>query len=183
MTRIFFWLLAVAIVAFGTVQVAAHKMPTIIMAGAMKKLEEGYQASANEFGHSDPIKADNQRVVRPSPDLAYSICLYDLTDGAVVVTVPKASNYLSVALYDMGTNNFFHINDGEMTKDLTKIMILPEQSASVQASQSDYEVDSFAFSPTKEGLVLVRRVMMDEQDWPVIQEERKLMKCEAVKLG
>ncbi|MCI5046764.1 MAG: DUF1254 domain-containing protein [Aquisalinus sp.] len=181
MIRVVFWLAGVALVAFGTVQIAAHKMPTIIMAGAMKKLEEGYGADVNEFGHSGPITADNQRVVRPSPDLAYSICLYDLTDGAVAVTVPKAANYLSVALYDMGTNNFFHLNDDEMESDLTRVIILPAGENAGSVTQLSSQAEKVAISPTNEGLVLVRRVLMDEQDWPMIEEERKLMTCEAVK--
>ncbi len=183
MTRIFFWLAGVALIAFGTVQVAAHKLPNIIMVRAIEKLQEGYGADANEFGHSGPITADNQRVVRPSPDLAYSICLYDLTDGPVAVTVPKAANYLSVALYDMGTNNFFHLNDGEMESDLTRVVILPAGEDATSVTHGASQAEKVATSPTKEGLVLVRRVLMDDQDWPVIEEERKLMKCAPLTLG
>ncbi|WP_306251727.1 DUF1254 domain-containing protein [Parvularcula sp. IMCC14364] len=183
MIRIILWLTGIAIIAYGTVQIAARQIPNIIMTRAIETLQQGYDTGYNTFAHSGPITAQNQRIVRPSPDLAYSICLYDVSDGAVAVTVPEAANYLSVALYDMNTDNFFHLNDSEMTGNKTKIIILPPQKDHSPMAVPGYSADRYIAAPTKTGLVLVRRVLMDEQDWPVIEEERRQMTCETVTPG
>ncbi|MGB3754558.1 MAG: DUF1254 domain-containing protein [Parerythrobacter sp.] len=49
-----------------------------------------------------------QTVVRPSPDLAYSICLYDLTAApeGLLVTMAAFDDYASLSFFDARTDNF-----------------------------------------------------------------------------
>lgn len=177
MKRLAIWLIGVGLIGVITAHAAALAFPGIVMKKAVSGLSAAYGAGPNEFGHSGPITAENQRIVRPSPDLAYSICLYDVSAGPVEAYVPKAANYLSVALYDMGTNNFYHINDSEMPAAGVKIVLGTEEQLSTLAPAGS--ADNHAVVPTQTGLVLVRRVITGTGDWPVIEAERAQMSCGA----
>jgi uncharacterized membrane protein len=57
-------------------------------------------------------------VVRPSPDLLYSACPFDLSKGPLKITarVPH-STYWSVSAFDAATNNFFVRDDQQIAGD------------------------------------------------------------------
>lgn len=46
----------------------------------------------------------SREVVRPSPDLAYSACVFDLGDGPVRITVVPGETYTSLSLYAPNTD-------------------------------------------------------------------------------
>lgn len=48
-----------------------------------------------------------QTIVRPSPDLAYAICRFDVSDEPVLLTAPSAETYGSLSIFDSKTNNVF----------------------------------------------------------------------------
>ncbi len=177
MKKLLFWLLGTGLIASAAFHIAGQLMPKVIMQKAMTNLATEYKATPNAFFHSAPITAENQRIVRPSPDLAYSICLFDVSNGPVEVRVPKAANYLSVAFYDTGTNNFFHMNDSEMDAEGATIIINPSNTDTTPLTPVAYPGGRNVLTPTKTGLVLVRRVITDQDDWVPIEEERKQMSC------
>ena len=89
-----------AAIAWHAALVAA---PFALMRIAMRRIAAG--APVNAFVHSPPTRADRQRVVRPSPDLLYSICLFDVSAGPVLVDVPPiAGHYWSVSVFDARTD-------------------------------------------------------------------------------
>ena len=76
----------------------------------------GPKASAT-FGKNQtyfpaPVTASSRDIVLPSPDLLYSVCVFDVSQGPVRVTAnPQLKSYWSVALYAANSDNFFVIND------------------------------------------------------------------------
>ena len=74
------WLLPIAVGALAAAA-AWHATlvatPYALMRVAMKRL--GEQGRTNAFLHAPPTRAERQPVVRPSPDLLYSICVFDLS--------------------------------------------------------------------------------------------------------
>jgi uncharacterized membrane protein len=57
---------------------------------------------------------ERQPVVRPSPDLAYSSCPYDLSDGPIAIDVaPVPGRYSSLSIFDAATDVIFVRNDVE----------------------------------------------------------------------
>ena len=57
---------------------------------------------------------ENQPVVRPSPDLAYSSCPYDLSKGPVLISVtPAPGRYSSLSIFDARTDVVFVRNDAQ----------------------------------------------------------------------
>lgn len=93
---------AVAVGHVGTILGA----PYVIMHGAMKKLSEQGRL-VNAFRFSDRTTSASRWVVRPSPDLAYASCVYDLSDGPILVDVPASPDggYVSVSVFAGNTDN------------------------------------------------------------------------------
>jgi len=59
-----------------------------------------------------PTAAD-RRIPLPSPDLLYSGCALDVTQGPVAVSVTPGSEYLSLSAFDMKSDNVFVTSDRE----------------------------------------------------------------------
>jgi uncharacterized membrane protein len=56
---------------------------------------------------SPRVTPQTQTIVRPSPDLAYAICLIDVSNGPVTITVPTWPEYGSLSVFDAGTDNVY----------------------------------------------------------------------------
>jgi len=80
-------------------------LPRLIMLRTMSVMARS--ASANTILHPPRSGARSRTVVRPSPDLLYSICVYDLraAEGAVRVSIhDMPDTYWSVSVFDADTN-------------------------------------------------------------------------------
>ena len=87
-------------------------LPRLIMLRTVAGISR--QAAANTILHAPRPNANSRGVVRPSPDMLYSICVYDLNaaGGAIrVSTHDMPDTYWSVSLFDVDTNNFYALND------------------------------------------------------------------------
>ena len=77
--------------------------PFVLMSTAMARIGGG--APANQFRFGNLATADNQPIVRPSPDLVYSSCVFDVSDGPVLIDVPAApDSYWSISIFDARTD-------------------------------------------------------------------------------
>lgn len=56
---------------------------------------------------SPRVTPETQSIVRPSPDLAYAICLIDVSKGPVELSVPSWPNYGSLSIFEAGTDNVY----------------------------------------------------------------------------
>ncbi len=171
------WITLTGVIALATLWLTATLAPTVIMQTALERMSTLFGVATNTISHSAPVTADARTVVRPSPDLAYSVCVYDLSESPVLrVALPKSADYLSVALYDAHTNNFFHLNDAQLTTQQATIRLyspsalIPE---GIETSVDDYALNT----PTTRGLVLFRAVVRDTDDWERITQERAALQC------
>jgi uncharacterized membrane protein len=53
------------------------------------------------------VSPETQTIVRPSPDLAYAICLIDVSAGPVALSVPTWPEYGSLSIFDASTDNVY----------------------------------------------------------------------------
>jgi len=135
-----------------------HAIPKVIMVKAM----EGLSARGDGVNTMTlRAKADpyNQFVVRPSPDLLYSTCVYDLEPGPLQVTIGGTDGYLSVSFFDNITNNYETIQGEDLGTDLSRVILVGKG----QAASTD---DLVITSPSRKGLVLVRRQISGENALP-----------------
>lgn len=145
--------------------------PRVIQNIAMDRMVK-LAGGANKMIQAPPASPATREVVRPSPDLLYSICAYDLSSGDVAVRIGPTDGYWSVSGYDDATDNY-HV-----------------------ASYRDHGAAGYAFrlstnrgsgnsrgivvSPTERGVLLVRRRIADEASLVAMQESQKVDSCENV---
>lgn len=85
-------------------------IPRVIMAIATKGIAA--RTGINTMAHGKLATPENQPIVRPSPDLAYSTCAFDLSQGPVRINVvPVAGRYSSLSIFDARTDVAFVRND------------------------------------------------------------------------
>ena len=103
--------------AFGLIFAAAAAWAAIgaIPYGLMKVATDRLgQGGVNTMSYGKLATPERQPVVRPSPDLAYSSCPYDLSKGPVAIDVtPVAGRYSSLSIFDAATDVIFVRNDVE----------------------------------------------------------------------
>ena len=153
--------------------ITLHVLPGLIMGRAMDRIES-LGGDAVGVRHAPPVTADNQTIVRASPDILYSVCLYDLADGPmrIDVTWPTNDNYASVSFYDANTNNFRAISDRDVDGPTTSISL-----ARRFESFAPDQTDAHASAPTTTGLILFRRVIDASSDLDIAETERQGFTC------
>ena len=82
-----------------------NALPGRIMSTARERI--GGQVPLHTWQMSARITPQTQTIVRPSPDLAYAICVIDLSDGPVEISVPTWPEYGSLSVFDANTDNVY----------------------------------------------------------------------------
>ena len=102
-----------------------------------------------------PTTSESRTIVRPSPDLLYVACVYDLAHGPVLVRAPHAPTYLSLSAFAENTDNFFAVNDrGPGSENGLAMLLVPpgDSSGPPAAAAGATRVES----PSLRGIVLAR---------------------------
>ena len=159
------WLPALAaglITAALTFWLVVQAVPGVIMSRALDRLTD-MGAGWNQVWHGPPTDETSRRVVRPSPDILYSVCPYDLSEGPVRLTIPWPDDggYASVSFYDANTNNFEVISDRDRDPaGRNAILLVPGSTFATLPGYETEDDETFVISPTVTGLALYRRVVM-----------------------
>lgn len=141
------WLLLLAV---GTHLACVVLLPRVVMGAAMSRLA-AVSGGVNGARLAPPTEAASRRIVMPSPDMRYAICVYDLADGPVeVVADPRWPAYWSLALYDARTDNYRSWNDRQLRGRGLHLRLVREADARAPSSPTQ------VVSPTRRGLVVLR---------------------------
>jgi len=131
-----------------------NAIPSRIMATAQLKMAER-GVPTYQWVASQRMTPQTQTIVRPSPDLAYAICRFDVSDGPVLLTAPASDTYGSLSVFDQRTNNVFIARlDGE--EDFRGLVI----HAPGNAPEAPDGAETLAMPGP--GLALVRRLAPDQ---------------------
>jgi uncharacterized membrane protein len=170
------WIAAMLLVAAVVHGATVLLLPRLIMLRTMNGITKTAGAS-NAILHGPRATWRSRTVVRPSPDLLYSICVYDLrVAGAVrVSTHDMPQTYWSVSVFDADTNNFYAINDQQAKSGAADFILMP-QGKSTEASRLPVVA-----APTNRGIVLFHTLVNDEADVAQIDAARHNAACEPYK--
>jgi len=170
------WIAAMLFVAAVVHGLTVVFLPRFVMLRTMNGITK-MTGGANTILHAPRATWRSRGVVRPSPDLLYSICVYDLgATGAVRVAAhDMPQTYWSVSVFDADTNNYYAINDRQ-TKSGAADFILVPQGNSTEASRLPVVP-----APTSRGIVLFRTLVSDEADVAAIDAARRNAACESYK--
>jgi uncharacterized membrane protein len=126
-----------------------------------------------------PLPTDKSReVVKPSPDLLYALCVFDLSAGPVRISAKPSQGYWSMALYARNSDNFFHLNDREVKGDQVELILSDARDDG--ALRARYP-DAIHVHPTSTvGLMLARSLVLDAQDMQAVIDARSRTRCTAL---
>ena len=174
MMRWIFWLAFVVLVAVGLHIVTVAALPSFVMSRVMTAVGG---AGTGRVVFSDRPDETARRVVRHSPNLLYSVCVYDVSKNPLKITTGAPEDtYWSVSFFADNTDNFFVFNDTKAQgKSGTILLIgtgqqLPTQDGSVMVVSA----------PSAKGLVLFRTLINDEARLPEIDRQRREARCEVI---
>ncbi|WP_395643891.1 DUF1254 domain-containing protein [Rudaea sp.] len=159
--------------AVATHVIVVHAIPHVLMQGAMDRIEK--HVSTNKWVAAKRVTAASRTVVRPSPELAYSACVFDLRNGPVRMRVQPMNDYWSLSLFAANTDNF-HVWDNRTAPSGVDIWLVADRAAGRQPPAGV----TLVRSPSERGIALIRRRATSESQWPQIKAAQSEDRCEAV---
>ena len=120
---------------------------------ATEKVNRLFHAALRTVG-TDKIPLDN-------PDTMTSFGFYDLSDGPVRVhcAIPVTGNYWSLSLYGWNTDNYFVINDKEVSGNTLDVIILQKGQRYIPLPG-----EKVVTSPGRRGVILSRIIVRDRNN-------------------
>lgn len=163
-------LLVVAVAVHLAVIVA---LPRVAMTVAGNRIED--RAGDDAWLHAPRVTPQTQEVVRSSPDLAYSACAWDLSDGPLRLSAPGWEDYFSLSLYDSRSNNF-HVVNGRDTggKEVALVLATREQAEDLPAAEG---VPTLV-APSETGIALLRYLAPTPETFERADQVRRAAVCE-----
>lgn len=161
--------------AFGGYYGTLVAAPGFLMNKALERVTT--QGPWNQFTHGPQVTAARQFVVRPSPDLLYSSCPFDLGAGPLEITAtPVPGRYSSISVFDAQTNVAFVRNDEQMAgRPMRVILALAGQS--VPADAEVVRLDA------PKGIVLQRVLLADPSEAAAVDPLRRAATCQTLPPG
>lgn len=159
------------IVAAATGWAAINRIPNAMMNIAMDRLGQG---GINRMSHGNLATPERQPVVRPSPDLAYSSCPFDLSAGPLEIrVVPVPGRYSSLSIFDAATDVIFVRNDVEAGSAPYRIVVARKGQA-VPAGAEVIRADH------DRGIALIRLLLQDPAEIGELDTLRRRSSCTTV---
>lgn len=156
MTRWLPRILALILSATGAYYATLAATPYVLMEIAVRRVAE--RGPMNAFTHAPPVRAEVRPIVRPSPDLLYSSCPFDLSDGPVLVEAyPIPDRYSSISVFDARTDAVFVRNDAQMAGQPMRVVLALDG----QDTPPGADIVRLSFP---RGIVLQRVLLSDPRD-------------------
>lgn len=168
MKRWLLWtLLGTLVVTIAVHIITIIAIPRIIMNVAMARIP------TNQLMKGSKTTAHSREVVRPSPDLVYSIVSYDVSKEPIrLTTTVPTDTYWSVSCFQDNTDNFFVVNDRQIESNPAEILLVRQGMQVSNAGKAKVVV-----SPTNRGILLIRHLLVSDdkyQELKMIQNESYL---------
>lgn len=131
----------------------------------------------NKAAFPPPVTASSRSIVLPSPDLLYSVCVFDVSQGPVRVTAnPQLKSYWSIALYAANSDNFFVVNDRKAGDKPVDLWLVSEGAN--RESQPVPQGSEVVVTPSKQGFLLMRVLTGNyEAERATVEPARRTLSC------
>lgn len=146
--------------------------PGFLMGRATQRVASTGEWNAMNFANL----ATNQsrRIVRPSPDLAYASCAFDVSKGPVVVeALPVSAPYWSLSVFDHRTDVAFVRNNVQSGNRPVRIAIV-KPGVAAPAGYEPVPVTG------DKGIALIRVLVTDRAQFPALDQARRLSNCRSI---
>lgn len=144
--------------------------PRAIMHLAMNRLSQQGRL-INAFRFSGRVDAHARWVVRPSPDLAYASCVYDLARGPIMVAAaPDADHgYVSLSVFAANTDNIAVFDTLRQPQGMRFALALPGQAVPPGVN--------VVRATSRTGIILDRRLAPDAAAFAAADRARRNDRC------
>jgi uncharacterized membrane protein len=163
---IFRWAVFTALASALIHVVVVAVMPWMVMKRVFA--ETGDRSGYNRMIHAAPVDAAARMLPRPAPDLAYSICPFDLAAGPVRIVFGVPGDRASVTAYGGDTENFLTLTGADLAAG--------EVTLATEAQVADLG-GRVVVAPGERGVVLIRRLVRRPADWESVERERADIAC------
>lgn len=148
------------------------KTPGFLMGRATDRVASAGQWNAMSFAPLATVEA--RTIVRPSPDLAYASCAFDVSKGPVVVeALPLSAPYWSLSVFDHQTDAVFVRNNRQSGNRPVRIAIV-RPGVAAPAGYEPVPVTG------DKGIALIRILVPDRAQFAALDQARRLSNCRSV---
>jgi uncharacterized membrane protein len=162
-------------VAFHVLTVMAFPR-AIMFAFAWKGKDLG--RTPNVLYHQPRVTAASRTVVKPSPDLLYSSCAYDVSKAPLRISASVPDTYWSLSFFASNTDNFFVVNDQEVKASQVDILLVGPGTAYGNPGNA-----RVVTSPSSRGVALIRILIADENRIEELAKIQRQAFCRPVDQG
>ena len=160
-------------VAVATNLAVVAALPRGINAYVLHRLEQ-LAGGANRAYAAPRPDASERGVVRPSPDLLYTACVYDVSAGPVRLWSPMPESYASISGFAADTSNFFALNDGDVAGGGARQLEVILARRDARGLPAGVRV---VHPPSDRGLVLFRTLIPRDEELPRLAALQALQRC------
>jgi uncharacterized membrane protein len=152
LTTILKWCLGIFLCAWVGQYLLALVIPNLVMEVLYQR--GGVETDYNALFVNPRPDETMRKVVRPSPDLLYASCIFNLEQGPVVIESPVPERYWSMQFYQMNTDNFAGITN-QRDQDYRIGTVVEVTLIGPDRNPGDYS-GKVIQSPTQRGIMLLR---------------------------
>lgn len=158
--------------AFGHVGLVLF-VPHFLMGVAMNRVSQDGKV-INQFGFGSRTTQNSRNIVRPSPDLAYSTCAFDLAKGPLLIEAAPSpdAGYVSVSVFAANTDNIAVFDTTRSPQGIRFVL--------ARAGQKTPAGEQVVISPSDRGIVLDRRLAPNAEMFAAADQARRSDKCEPI---
>jgi uncharacterized membrane protein len=145
-------------------------VPHFLMNVAMNRVSQDGKL-INQFAFGSRTTQNSRNIVRPSPDLAYATCAYDLSNGPLLIEAAPSpeQGYVSVSVFAANTDNIA-VFDTSQSPDGIRFVLAREGQATPAGTK-------VVISPSVRGIVLDRRLAPNAELFAAADKARRSDKC------
>ena len=167
------WTVTTLVLA-GAIHCAAVLMyPRALMAYVERKIIKEH--GKNAFRHGSRPAPKDRVVVLPSPDLIYSVAVFDVSEGPLHITAPLTGWYMSLSLYADNSDNFFVQNDRQIESGKFDVVLAGSKASDVAVNGAQ-----LVRAPSNKGIVLIRYFAGEGTHGEEIATRQKEIRCTTV---
>ena len=137
--------------------------------------------AAKDFGTNRavalPLPTDTSRaVVKPSPDLLYAVCIFDVAQGPMRVSVVPPDTYWSLSLFDRNSDNFFKLGESDVKDGRVEFVLVA--ASQHDAGTAKFPADTIVEAPGTSGVLLGRFLVLDATKAASAEAAQRSVRCE-----
>jgi|TARA_B100001559_G_scaffold144027_1_gene120839 uncharacterized membrane protein len=122
--------------------------------------------------HTDTATSDTRGLKRPSSDVMYSICTYDVKYKPLIITTPIPDSYWSISFYSKNTDNYVTLNDLDIENKYLKVYLVGINSQPKKVSNGMVVV-----SPSDTGYILIRMFVGNGENLQQLKDFQESLSC------